>query len=204
MTIEAISSTGYTGPVGVEVVTAPTWAVCDMATARARLRIPFTDEDVDIENLLETATLMVEQKAGRWLRAATVRWWYDAVPSGWTLWLPEPIRAVSSVTTYSTADASAVLSASAYSVDTRRHRIVVKDTTTGWPPSDLRTSNALAVEATVGYATQGGVPADLRDAVLLQLMALYRRDALKPEEHTAYTRAIGTIVGKHTHRMGVA
>lgn len=203
-TTSAISETGYTGPVGTEVVTAATTVLLDVEQVKARLRVPFADEDADLQQMLLAATQMVEDRMGRRLLETTVRWWYDAVPSGWTLWLPEPVRSVVAVKTYDEDDVEATLSSGNYYVDTRRSRITVKDTTTNWPPSDLRTTNALSVEATVGYAAATDVPVDIIEAVLLQVMALYQRDTLKGAEHAAYQQAIGSIVGKHAYRVGVA
>ena len=199
----AAAPLAYTAPVGREVVTAPTAELLTLDEVRMRLRIPYQDEDVDLQAMLYGATEMLEASLGRSLRAATVRWWYDDVPRGRTVWFPEPVRAVASVTTYDTSGASAVVSAALYEVDTRHHRLVVRETA-DWPPSDLRATNALAIEATVGYAAPTDVPFDLREALLLQVMALYQRDTLKAPEQAAYQQAIGRTVGKHAFRVGVA
>ena len=201
-TLDAISSTGYTGPVGRELVTAATEPLLTMAVIASRLRLSHTDEHADLHAFLLTATADVESHLGRCLLPQTWRWWYDAPPSGLTLTLPEPARSVI-VTTYSTADVAAVLSASDYMLDTRRSRIVVDDTAT-WPPSDLRGTNALAVEATVGYASLAAVPTPIVQAVHLRIQGWYVRGAEPASEGAAREAAITRLLAPYRYRMGVA
>lgn len=204
MTVEAISSVGYTGPVTTEIVTAATVSPVSLAEVTSRLRLPYTDEDADVETMTLAAVSTIEHLAGRKLAPQTVRYWYDAPPSGLTIYLPEPFRAISSVTTYDTDDVATTLSAASYRTDTRRARIVIKDTVSGWPPSDLREVDAVAIEATVGWATVQAIPRDLLEAVYLQVMVSYLRDTVTPAERLGYERAIAAKVAPYQWRMGVA
>lgn len=199
----AVSSTGYTGPVGRELVTAPTAPVLPIADLRARLRLPFEDEDVQVQDFLEAAVQHVEDVLGRKLAPQTWRWWYDDVPAGRVIVLPEPARTVV-VKTYDTTDAAATLSASDYVLDTRRHRIVVDETVTDWPPSDLRDTNALSLEVAVGYATLQAIPASIRQALHLLVQGFYLRGAEPAPEAAQRARAVSALLMAERFRMGVA
>jgi len=205
-TVKAISSTGYTGPVGRELVTAPTTALLDLAALRQRLRLPFDDEDADLQAFLEVAAAQVESMLGRRLLPQTWRFWYDAVPSGRVIVLPEPVRSVGSVTTYATDDdvTGAVLASSEYVVDVVRGRLVVDDATTAWPPASLRDFRAVAIQAAVGYATAQDVPPMLTQAVQLLVQGLYLRGAEPAAEAGARERAVAALLAPYRYRMGVA
>lgn len=198
----AISSTGYTGPVGRELVTAPTEPLLTLAAIASRLRLAHMDEHGDLLAFLESATAEVESYLGRLVLPQTWRWWYDAPPAGLTIVLPEPARTVT-VTTYDTTDAATVLSASDYTLDTRRARIVVDDTAT-WPPSDVRETNALVVEAAVGYATVAAVPAPIVQAVHLRIQGWYLRGAEPSTESMTREAAVARLLAPYRFRMGVA
>jgi uncharacterized phiE125 gp8 family phage protein len=202
MTTVAVSSVGYTGPVGREVVTAPTEPLLTLAAIAARLRLSHMDEHGDLYAFLTAATAEVESHLGRLVLPQTWRWWYDAPPSGLEVVLPEPARSVT-VTTYSTADVAAVLSASQYTLDTRRARLVIDDTAT-WPPSDVRDTNALAIEATVGYASVAAVPAPIVQAVYLLIQGWYVRGAEPAAEGAARDAAVTRLLAPYRYRMGIA
>ena len=206
MTVQTISSTGYTGPVGRELVTAPTAALLDLAAVRQRLRLPFEDEDADLQAFLDVAVAQVESRLGRRLLPQVWRFWYDAVPSGRVIVLPEPVRSVASVTTYATDDdvTGTVLSSTEYVVDTVRGRVVVDDATTAWPPASLRDYRAVAIQAAVGFATAQDVPPMLLQAVHLVVQGLYLRGAEPPAEAQARERALQGLLAPHQYRMGVA
>ena len=202
----AVSSTGYTGPVGREIVTAPTEPLLTLAAIQSRLRIPFTDENADLQAFLESATSEVEETLGRKVRPQTVRWWYDDVPCGRVIVLPEPVRSIVSVKSYATdGDSSGTtLASTEYEVDTRRGRLLVDEATTLWPPSTVRCLNAVSIEATVGYATVATVPAGIVQAVNLASQGHYLRGADPSAESITRRNAIAQLLAPYRYRMGVA
>lgn len=200
----AISSVGYTGPVSTETVTATSGLPVSLAAVCQRLRLPFSDEDADVEAMTWAAVESIEHLAGRKLAAQTVRYWYDGPPNGLTIYMPEPFRSIVSVKTYSEYDAEATLSSAQYRVDPRRARIVIRDTFPDWPPVRLRDVDAMAIEATVGYATPADIPRELVEAVYLQVMVSYLRDTVTSAERVGYQHAIAAKVAQHQWRMGVA
>lgn len=203
MPTEAISNTGYTGPVGRELVTAPTEPVLSLADLRGRLRVPFEDEDMQLQDFLEAAVQHVEDVLGRKLAPQTWRWWYDDVPAGREIVLPEPARTII-VKTYDTDDVATTLSASDYVLDTRRHRIVVDETATGWPPADLRETNALSLDVEVGFATRQAIPASVRQAIHLLVQGFYLRGSEPAHEAAARARAVSSLLMAERFRLGVA
>jgi uncharacterized phiE125 gp8 family phage protein len=198
MTHAVVSSTGYTGPVGRELVTAPTEPLLRIEDVRARLRVPFTDEDGDLQAFIEAATVSTEESLGRKLLPQTWRFWYDAIPSGRDVVLPEPVRSIVAVKSYTTDDdASGVtLAATEYVLDVRRGRLVFDEATTVWPPSTIRARNAWSIEATVGYATVGEVPAPILQAIQVKVQAMFLRTSEPP--------AVGWLLAPYRYRMGVA
>jgi len=204
-TIDAMSSMGYTGPVGRELVTAPTSPLLTLDAVRSRLRLPFTDEDSDLQAFLESATTEVEEALGRRLLPQTWRWWYDGVPSGRVFVLPEPVRAVVAVKSYATdgETTGTTLASTEYELDTRRHRLVIDEATTAWPPT-LRAHNALSLEVTVGYATVGAIPAGLLQAVYLTIQGHYLRGAEPPTEAAFRRQTVAGLLAPYRHRMGIA
>ena len=121
---DVISSVGYTGPVGREIVTAPTVTLLRVDDVRPRLRLAHDDEDDQLQTFIDSATEEVESHLGRKLLPQVWRWWYDAVPCGRAIVLPEPVRSVAYVKSYATDGAAGTtLAATEYEVDTRRHRV---------------------------------------------------------------------------------
>lgn len=206
MRVQTISSTGYTGPVGRELVTAPSVSLLDLGAIRQRLRVPFDDEDADLQAFLEVAVQQVEEDLGRRLLPQTWRFWYDAVPSGRVITLPEPARAVVAVKSYvSDDDATGVtLASSEYVLDTVHGRLVVDDATSAWPPSSVRDYRAVSIEATVGYASAAAVPVMLVQAVQLLVQGLFLRGSEPASEAVARERAYKALLAPFRYRMGVA
>ena len=207
MQTETISSTGYTGPVGRELVTAPTGSsVVPLASLRLRLRVPFTDEDADLQAFLESATAEIEDALGRRLLPQTWRWWYDDVPPGRVIVLPEPARAIVAVKSFAT-DGDTVgttLTSTEYELDARRDRLVIDDGTALWPPSSVRDYNAVSIEATVGYASAAAIPAGILQAVYLTVQGHYLRGAEPPAEAAMRRHTIVGLLAPYRYRMGVA
>jgi uncharacterized phiE125 gp8 family phage protein len=136
--------------------------------AKAWLRVESGgDEDALIAALIPAARARAEWHTGR-----------AFVTQGWTLWLdrPEvciaiplpPLQAVQSVTLYRRDDSALALDTDDYVVDAAGSRLLLKT-----PPAGLRAVNAMAIAFTAGYGAAGDVPADIAQAILQIVSALY-------------------------------
>lgn len=81
-----------------------------------------------------------------------------------------PLQSVTSVTTYNSANTSAVFSSASYSLDTIGGRIYLNEGYT-WP-SDLRDQNAVEIVYVAGYGS-GSVPAPIEEAIRRYVTQLY-------------------------------
>lgn len=131
-----------------------------------------TDDDQGlIEGYALAARHKVESDTGRALLTQTWTMTLDKVPANrGAILLPiGPVASVTSVTSYSTADASSTVATSVYRVDTSSlpARIVLKDGQ-NWP-SDLRPENALSILFVAGY---GASASSIADQQLVQAVRL--------------------------------
>jgi uncharacterized phiE125 gp8 family phage protein len=136
--------------------------------AKACLRIESGgDEDALIAALIAAARARAEWHTGR-----------AFVTQGWTLWLDRagtcidiplpPLRAVATVTLYKRDDSAVPLEPGDYTVDVAGSRLFLKT-----PPFGLRPVNAAAIVFTAGYGDVADVPADIAQAILQIVSALY-------------------------------
>ncbi len=163
----------YATPARTVVTTPPTKEPVLRATAKNHLRVPAstTDDDTLIDTVIAASRRYVEHYTGRALMSQTLTAWFDAAPPcGAPFSLGRaPVTAITSLTSYDTANASTVLSSSAYLLDSVSEpcRVVLND---GYDwPSSLRNYNSVAVLYTAGYGNTEdvSVPADIRSALLL-------------------------------------
>jgi uncharacterized phiE125 gp8 family phage protein len=208
----AVSSFGYTGPIGRELVTAPTVPLLTIEEVRRRLRVPFTDEDVQLQEFIEAATVSAEEHLGRRLAPQVWRFWYDGTPCGREVVLPEPARSIASITSYATDDdtVGTALTSTEYVLDVRRDRVVFDEATLLWPVATTRVHNAVAIQAAVGFATVAAVPAPIKQAVQLKVQAMYQRFQFTSAgitDHLAVRtvdEAYVNLLAPYRYRMGVA
>jgi uncharacterized phiE125 gp8 family phage protein len=202
----AITSTGYTGPVGREHVAGSSATLLDVATVRQRLRLPFSDEDADLQAFIESAITEVQSHLGRVLLPQTVKFWYDAVPCGQVITLPEPVREIVAVKSYATDGdtTGTTLASTEYELDVWRDRLVIDTDTTAWPPASVRDFSAVSVEAEIGYDSAPDVPAPIVQAIQLTIQGHYLRGSEPPNEAQMRTNAITRLLSPYRYRMGVA
>lgn len=81
-----------------------------------------------------------------------------------------PVQSVDSITTYDRANASAVFSSAAYSVDTEGARVYLNDGYT-WP-TPLRDRDAVYIRYTAGYGA-GSIPSPIVQAIRQYVEAMY-------------------------------
>jgi uncharacterized phiE125 gp8 family phage protein len=206
LAVQTVNSMGYTGPVGRQFVSGPTDTLLDVATVRQRLRLPFTDEDVDLQAFIDSAMTEVETYLGRVLLSQVVRFWYDAVPCGRVIVLPEPVTSIVAVKSYATDGdtTGTTLSAGQYELDAERNRLVFDEAATAWPPTSVRCYKAVSVEADIGYAIAGDVPPPIVQAVQLTVQGHYLRGAEPAPEAANRAAVIARLLSPYRYRMGVA
>ena len=202
----AISSTGYTGPVAAVLVTAPTDPVLSVDDLRARLRLPFTDEDDQLAAFLSSAIAETENSLGRKLAPQVWRYWYDAVPCGRVITLPEPARSVAAIKVYEDDDdqTGTTITATEYRLDAQGVRIVFDEAATEWPPLTVRCIHAVSIEVAVGYAAATSIPQPILQALHLRVAGHYQRGAEPAHEAMARDTAITRLLNPYRFRMGVA
>lgn len=141
--------------------------------AKAWLRVESGgDEDALISALISAARARAEWHTGR-----------AFVTQGWTLWLDRaetciviplpPLQAVESVTLYRHDDSAVMLEAGDYTVG--GSRVMLK-----MPSFGLRPVNAAAIAFTAGYGDASDVPADIAQAILQIVSALYEHRGGEP------------------------
>jgi uncharacterized phiE125 gp8 family phage protein len=201
-----MTSMGYTGPVARQFVSGPTDTLLDVAAVRSRLRLPFTDEDVDLQSFIDSAMTEVETHLGRVLLSQVVRFWYDAVPCGRVIVLPEPVSSIVAVKSYATDGdtTGTTLSSAQYELDAERNRLVFDETATAWPPTSVRCYKAMSIEAEIGYAIAGDVPPPIVQAVQLTVQGHYLRGAEPAHEAANRAAVIARLLAPYRYRMGVA
>jgi hypothetical protein len=178
----------------VTTVTPPAAEPVTLAEAKAWLRITDSVEDTIIGNIITTATEQAEQYTRRAFINRTLKLTLDRFPlaSGQPWWdgvremaiseltrqgdyidLPfPPLVSITSVTTFSRADASSVMPSSDYRADTAGARICLSDTA-GWP-TNLRDQAAIEIVYVAGYgASASNVPMTIRQGILAQVAELY-------------------------------
>lgn len=143
------------------------------AEAKVHLRIPssVTDEDSLIASYIKAARKKVEGDTGRALINQSWTLSLDRVPaSRRPILLPVgPVSAITSITSYSVADAASTVGTAVYRLDASSlpARVVLKDGQ-DWP-SDLRPENAIEVVFVAGY---GAASTNIKDTELVQAMYL--------------------------------
>jgi len=157
-------------------------------------RIDSSDEDALIATLISSAREAAEKHMRRALMTQTWRLTVDLPCDGWGNALPAgtynlpisvlsgdlpdefdlpyaPLQSITSVTTFNTANASAVYAASNYFADTSNSRLVLNNTAV-WP-SSLRTKATVQILYVCGYGTSANVPALIKTAIKMHVQKMY-------------------------------
>lgn len=175
-------------------VTAPASEPVTVEDAKAWMRIDVDDDDVMIASLIATAREYAEKYLGRALVTQTWKYTRDLVKNrlddnlgeGWhdiavsELYEPmprmidlpyKPLISITSVTTYNTANTSAVYSSSNYIADTANGRLVLNESAV-WP-SALRDRAAIEVVYQSGYGVTLNVPDAIKTAIKMHVQKMY-------------------------------
>lgn len=196
----------------ITLTTAPSVEPVTASEAKAHIRVTISADDALITAQIIAARTALERYTGRafinqtwtayldaWPSAAKSQWW-DGTRDGSiaesfspaAIELPlGPIGSVTSVTTYSDADAATVVSASTYYVDTAGARIVPRSGAS--ISAGTRVANGLVIVWVAGYgAAAANVPEPLRQAIMQTVAAMYESRGEASDAGTA-TAALLTI-----------
>lgn len=158
------------------VLTGPNFEPVSLDEAKAHLRVDHTSEDDLIATITTAARRKVEAETGRALIQQTVQAYWDEFPDTDTLCLPVyPAIDLSNVMYTDDDGVYQVWEGTNYTADLvgASPRIVRKNTVS-WPDAGMY-PNAVRVTYTAGSATVGAVPAELKQAILLEVGLLYER-----------------------------
>ena len=181
----------------LEEVAGPATQPITLAEVKAHLRITHSAEDAYLTALIPVATRMVERYLSRRIVSQQVRAWFDMLPGmgndipgfgagvqsvpiryanvGMFRWinLPgQPVKSFEAFKYYTLDNTLMTYDAANYLVDLHDQDMiarVVLQYGSVWPVN-LRVSQALALEYTLGYATP---PADIVHAVKMALAAIF-------------------------------
>ena len=164
----------------LEVVTAPAEEPLTLADAKAHLRVSSGAEDGYIETLITAARNVAESYTGRAFIPRSLRYRLDFFPR--ELLLPvAPVQAVTQIDYVDYAGATQTLAAEAYQVDVASTPARIRPAYQARWPCTRAVLNAVTVLFDAGYAGAGspedsraGVPAEIRQAMLLHIGHLYQ------------------------------
>ncbi len=165
----------YNEPFRLHLASPPTIEPVTLAEARAHARVDDTADNSLVSALITAARRAAEAYTRRALITQSWAMYLDQAPTENYFELPKaPLVGISSIVTYSDADAPTTFASSNYYVDliSKPGRVVLRSTAT-WP-TFTRVSNGFVVNFVAGYgATGSDVPADIRQAILMIVSHLY-------------------------------
>jgi uncharacterized phiE125 gp8 family phage protein len=181
---------------------APTVPAITVATAKAHLRVEHTEDDGQIEALIEVATAALEGPDGIGVALINQTWRiaFDGyLPTPVELPLG-PVQAVTGITYVDPDHATQTLDPALYRLLTDRRPAVVERVGDSWPAMRRQLGTA-AITFTAGFgATAASVPADLRAAMLLMVGHLYaHREAV---DRAMQELPLGYSAIVERHRVG--
>lgn len=181
----------------LKLIVGPQQKLLSLQEAKDHLRIDIDDENAELAALVDAATKAVEEDTHRALITQTWEQAIDRFPCG-TDPIPlmkGPLQSVTSITSYDSSDVSAVMSPSAYFVNSYRvPALVCLKSGQTWP-TGLRTHLAGVIKFICGHGDAAeNVDADLKMAIKLQLKPIYQRRPMDEDECRAYDHFISPWV----------
>jgi uncharacterized phiE125 gp8 family phage protein len=147
-----------------------------LAEAKLHLRVDFSDEDAVITRLIYAATDQAEIYMGRSIEKRLHTLKLKEFPSGREpLLLPRPPLAnvETSITYFNTAGSSASILVADLIEQTGEEPMVVPARYASWPSVDDQRPLPISIPYQAGYTNAAAVPSLIKQAILLQVGALY-------------------------------
>lgn len=156
------------------LVTGPTTEPLALSDLKNHLRVDSNDDDEYVQDLMQTARIMVEQYTNRALLTQTYDFYYDCFPAGDIIEIPiAPLQSVTHLKYINNSETLTTYSTDYYTVDTTGQcGRIIHDYDTAWPDV-YGGRNQVQVRAVVGYTTSKNVPLPLRQAMMLIAGHLY-------------------------------
>jgi uncharacterized phiE125 gp8 family phage protein len=156
-----------------QLVTAPASEPVTLAEVQAHVRQDSSADDTYLTALITVARAAVEDECNTALITQTWDVFHAGFPACEYIRLPRgPIASVSSVKYTLADDTEQTFSNTKYDVDTRRGRVVLKDSQL-WPSETLRPMDPVVIRCVLGYGNAAAVPTPIRQAILLIIGHLY-------------------------------
>ena len=188
--------------VGSKVTSAPASEPITATTAKAWLKVEFSDDDTMITNLIAGARWEIEKSTGIAFFTQTVTdaldVWpeYEEVSNPFAAFhlLRYPVQSVTSVTYYDSDGVQQTLASSDYVVDTNGVFCRISPAAgTSWPGLRNRPA-AVTITYITGWSDVADIPEDLKTAMQLMLTYFYERRADSVKQ---YKTAAENIVSRH-------
>lgn len=161
----------------LKLITAPSVEPVSLAEARLWCRIDSdnTDDDDDLEMLIESARVRAEHETGRSFLSTTWEQVFDEFPAAELELAAQPVSSVVSVTYINTAGDSTVLASAAYVLDdVSSPAFILPADGYEWPDS-YDTINAVRVQFVQGWSSATNpLTAPLRQWMRMHIEAGYR------------------------------
>jgi uncharacterized phiE125 gp8 family phage protein len=178
--------------------TPPATSPVSVAEAKAHLRVEHSLDDAYIEACINAALERIDGRNG-WLRRALINRAYELFlpwfPVARCIALPlPPLQSVTSIKYQDDNDVEQTFSASSYQVIKNEDEgYIYLKTGENWPGGTFERPDAVKIEFVAGYgATAADVPQNIRQAILIEVGALYaeRGDVAPETEPQIVTRRL--------------
>jgi uncharacterized phiE125 gp8 family phage protein len=178
--------------------TPPATSPVSVAEAKAHLRVEHSLDDAYIEACINAALERIDGRNG-WLRRALINRTYELFlpwfPVARCIALPlPPLQSVTSIKYQDDNDVEQTFSASRYQVIKNEDEgYIYLKTGESWPGNTFERPDAVKIEFVAGYgATAADVPQNIRQAILIEVGALYteRGDVASETEPQIVTRRL--------------
>lgn len=159
------------------LVTGPTLGVVNLAEIKIHLRVDHDDDDLIIQDLIDSAIADYDGFSGVLNRCLISQTWAEKMDSLDCRRVPltlYPASSITSVTYYDTANASQTLSSAVYRLQKRNGTAYIELIDGQSWPSVYARDDAVTITYVAGYGTSANlVPADIRAAIKLHVEASY-------------------------------
>lgn len=149
-----------------KLITPPASLAVSVADAKKQARISHDHDDDQVENMVKSATAIVEQYLQRKLVTQTWNMFLDSWPTEIKVLFGD-LQSVTYVKYTDSDEVQATLDSSTYLVDTDSvpGRIILKDGES-WPTDTLSPKNPIEIQFVTGYGAAADIPDDIRNAIL--------------------------------------
>lgn len=156
---------------------APVAEPISLDEAKAHLRVTHNLEDALIAALIKAAREWAEGYQNRAYITQTWELWLDEFPRADYIPIPQPpLKSVTSVKYYDTANTEATMAATDYFVDAKSEpgRLVLAYGSS-WPSTTLRPANGVCITFVAGYGDAADIPQAQKAAMLLAIGTWYSK-----------------------------